>query len=112
VKYSPPNETVEVFVEERAKDAIVRVLDRGLGVDPREFEAIFQPFYRSERTADSAEGIGIGLSVCRRLVEAMGGEIWVSARPGGGSEFAFSLPRLVEDEVRTADEEVLSAATT
>jgi signal transduction histidine kinase len=97
VKYSPPDAPVDVYVEEAGDMAVVRVLDRGAGIDDDELEAVFQPFYRSDRTANDAEGIGIGLSVCKRLVEAMGGSIWGRAREDGGTEFGFSLPCVRDD---------------
>ncbi len=83
---------VEIVAGEDEPGAIVRVLDRGPGVSPAEGEALFRPFYRSARTARTSGGAGIGLYVCRRLVEAMGGHMWVRQRPGGGSEFGFWLP--------------------
>ena len=99
IKYSPASAPVEVVVEAKDGMAVLRVLDRGRGIDESEREAIFQPFYRSERTAKYAEGIGIGLSVCKRLIEAMGGEIWCHPREGGGTEFGFTLPLESEDSV-------------
>ncbi len=70
----------------------VRVLDSGSGIPPDEVEQVFRPFYRSRSTAGRAEGFGIGLTVCRRLVETQGGKIWAATRPEGGSEFGFTLP--------------------
>jgi signal transduction histidine kinase len=75
----------------------VRVRDRGPGVDPLEAQDIFDPFYRSASTAKMAGGAGIGLYVSRRLVEAMGGQIWATPRPAGGSEFTFVLPTYAGD---------------
>jgi K+-sensing histidine kinase KdpD len=54
-------------------------------------ESIFEPFYRSPRVDKLSSGVGIGLTVSKRLVEAMGGRIWALPRDGGGSEFGFSL---------------------
>jgi K+-sensing histidine kinase KdpD len=79
-------------------DMHVRVLDRGPGVPPEEINRIFGSFYRSERTARKAEGKGLGLTVCRRLVEAMGGTVWARPREGGGLEVGFSLPLAKETE--------------
>ena len=111
IKYSPPDDQVEVHVDEGAGMAVVRVLDRGPGVARNEQEAIFTPFYRSARTAATAEGIGIGLSVCKRLIDALGGSIWCAERDGGGCEFGFSLPLVAEDPpvVAASPEEPIAA---
>ncbi|HMO95690.1 MAG TPA: ATP-binding protein, partial [Tepidiformaceae bacterium] len=53
---------------------------------------IFERFYRSDRTAKLASGAGLGLAVCKRLVEAMDGEVWARPRDGGGLEVGFRLP--------------------
>ena len=74
----------------------VSVLDRGPGIAPEEAEEIFAPFYRSPRTALMVKGIGIGLTVCKRLIEAQGGRMFAEQRNGGGSEIGFTL--LIEDE--------------
>ena len=76
----------------------VRVLDRGPGFAPEEAERLFEPYYRSPEVVGVAIGAGIGLSVSRRLVEAMGGRIWARPREGGGSEFGSALRALDEDE--------------
>jgi two-component system OmpR family sensor kinase len=108
LKYSPSDTPVDVVVGDDGGMAVVRVLDRGPGIEETEREAIFQPFYRSDRTAHAAAGVGIGLSVCLRLVEAMGGALWYSARPDGGGEFAFSLPLVPEDAPRVMEDEPLA----
>jgi PAS domain S-box-containing protein len=96
-KYSPPDTVVTIQAEATPTEVLVRVLDRGSGINADETERLFDLHYRSPRTAGSVAGAGIGLYVCRGLVDAMGGAIWARPRPGGGSEFGFSLPRAVED---------------
>jgi PAS domain S-box-containing protein len=91
-KYSPDDAPVEVSVRRAGDEVEVVVADRGIGILPDELEHLFAPFYRSPRVAAEAAGVGIGLAVCKRLVEAQSGRIWVRPREGGGSEFAFTLP--------------------
>lgn len=95
-KYSPPGAPIEVTARAGEGEVQVRVLDRGAGISDEEIENIFRPFYRSARTAASAQGAGLGLAVCKRLIEAQGGRIWARRREGGGTEFGFALPTGVE----------------
>jgi PAS domain S-box-containing protein len=92
LKYSPPGSLVEVRTGTDASGRpCVEVLDRGIGVPDAELEAIFEPFYRSEAAVRTAAGMGLGLAVCGKLIEAQRGEIWANHRGGGGSVFGFSL---------------------
>jgi signal transduction histidine kinase len=92
-KYTSPDEPIEVEVAgDDGEAAVVRVLDRGIGLTVEEKEHIFEPFYRSARISGVAAGVGIGLSVCKRLVEEQGGRIWAASRAAGGSEFGFTVP--------------------
>ena len=92
VKYSPTGTPIDILVQAGKDEVAVRVLDRGRGLSEREAARVFEPFYRGSETAQMASGVGIGLFVCQRLVEAMGGRIWTRPREGGGSEFGFALP--------------------
>jgi signal transduction histidine kinase len=98
-KYSPIGSTVRLEVDSTASDVSVRVLDEGPGVSASEVEQLFTLFYRSPTTAASAAGAGIGLFVCRRLIDAMGGHVWARARMDGGSEFGFALEVYPPDEL-------------
>jgi signal transduction histidine kinase len=84
---APP--LVEVTAERRGEEWVVTVRDNGVGVDPDESTRIFGMFSRVD---SEANGVGIGLAVCRRVVEAHGGRIWVERPEGGGSAFRFTLP--------------------
>ncbi len=95
-KYSQPDSEINVIVDETSEGIRVRVLDRGVGIDPEEAAKIFELYYRSPETAGNVSGAGIGLYVCRVLVESMGGRIWGQPRPDGGSEFGFTLQRYDE----------------
>jgi PAS domain S-box-containing protein len=91
-KYSPPSAPLEVEVSAGDDYALVAVLDRGPGVAEEDMSAIFDKFYRSEATLKQARGVGLGLTVCKRLIEAQSGRIWAEPRLGGGLAVKFSLP--------------------
>jgi signal transduction histidine kinase len=95
-KYAPAESTVQVIVESGSADVVVRVLDEGPGIGEDAADQVFELFYRAPETARTANGSGIGLFVCRTLVEAMGGRIWAAPRDAGGSEFGFRLPAYEE----------------
>jgi signal transduction histidine kinase len=84
---APPH--VQVTAERRGEQWVVTVQDNGVGVDPDESTRIFGMFSRAD---SETNGVGIGLAVCRRVVEAHGGRIWVERPEGGGSAFRFTLP--------------------
>jgi PAS domain S-box-containing protein len=93
-KYSPPGSQIKVSVNEEPERLVIGVSDCGKGLSSSEQARIFGPFQRLENSRpDQARGAGLGLVVCRRLVEAHGGEIWVESKKGRGSTFFFSLPR-------------------
>jgi PAS domain S-box-containing protein len=92
-KYSPPASAIEVRVLQVANQVHVSVRDRGIGITEDEIQKLFTPFYRGEAARMIGNGVGIGLAVCRRLVETLGGTMTARPRRGGGSEFSFTLPR-------------------
>ena len=70
----------------------ISVSDRGPGISPDIAERLFQPFVTTKQ-----DGMGVGLSICRTIVEAHGGKIWAEARPGGGAVFRFTLRAATEE---------------
>jgi PAS domain S-box-containing protein len=95
-KYSPQSEPIGATIEGRDQRVIVSVLDRGPGIDEDELGRVFEPFHRGAAT-QRTKGLGLGLTVCKRLVEAQDGEIWAERRDGGGLCMSFSLPVCPEE---------------
>jgi hypothetical protein len=90
-KYSPPDKPIVVEITESPNEVRVSVIDDGPGVAPGEINLIFERFFRSGRTSGLASGTGLGLAVCRRLVDSMGGRIWADSPPGKGLAVSFAL---------------------
>jgi two-component system sensor kinase FixL len=76
----------------------VFVSDTGTGISPQAAEQLFQPFFTTK-----AEGMGVGLSISRTIVEAHGGRIWVEPNPAGGTVFRFTLPGVLQREITDDD---------
>jgi two-component system sensor histidine kinase KdpD len=91
LKYSDARANVELECRLVDEALIVDVCDRGIGLPPGEEEKIFQCFYRCQKL-DATSGLGIGLSICKGLIEAHGGNILAMRREGGGSIFRVTLP--------------------
>ncbi len=91
LKYTPPGSTISLSAHVRRKDLKVRVEDSGPGLAEGDEDKIFEKFYRGKAVAGQS-GVGLGLSICRAVVEAHGGRIWAENRPEGGASFNFSLP--------------------
>ena len=94
VKYSPGRPEITVVCNATGEEVIVSISDMGMGISLREQEQIFDRFQRAVRPMMQATpGAGLGLYICRAIVEAHGGRIWVDSTLRQGSTFSFSLPR-------------------
>ncbi len=93
IKYSPRGGDVRVFARREREHMLVGVADQGIGISDEDQERLFRKFERFGRLEGSSiQGVGLGLNVCRILVEAHGGRIWVESTPGQGSTFYFTIP--------------------
>jgi signal transduction histidine kinase len=93
LRYSPPHEPVEIRLIPQGREVVFEVRDWGPGIPIDEQARIFERFHRlGHYMTREPGGAGLGLYLAKRLVEAMGGRIWVSSRLGAGSVFSFALP--------------------
>ena len=93
LRHTNPGTEVDITLSVDASEAVVRVRDRGHGVEPDERARLFTPFYQTPR-GRSYGGTGLGLYISRRIVEGHGGRLWLEDTGKDGSVFAFALPLL------------------
>ena len=92
VKYSPPGAVVELTGKRKDSKSVFSVLDRGSGISEEDRDKIFQRFFQvGDVLHHTGPGLGLGLYIAKRIVEAHGGRIWYEPRDGGGSIFSFSI---------------------
>lgn len=92
VKFTPDGGEVTVAARRAGEQLLVTVADTGVGVAPEDRERIFESFQQGPREAPKAEGTGLGLTLSRRMVELLGGRLWLESEPGVGSSFSFTVP--------------------
>jgi len=92
-KYSAPDQNIVVETRADETEVTISVRDFGKGIPPADLDRIFDKFYRTDSSdAQAAYGYGLGLYVCRQLVQAQGGRIWAENHPDGGAVLSFTLP--------------------
>jgi two-component system, OmpR family, sensor histidine kinase KdpD len=90
-KYSLPGAVIDIAARVRPKDIVVEVADRGRGLATGDEQRVFEKFYRA--TPGGLPGsVGLGLTICRGILDLHGGRIWAENRDGGGACFRFALP--------------------
>lgn len=87
VKYSSEGTEVKLSARQKSTGVEISVSDQGIGISAEKLADLFQPFERLDKTSKQIKGLGLGLLVCKRLVEAHGGKIWVESEPGKGQLF-------------------------
>lgn len=93
IKYRSPDRKLRIHISTTVQDGMVQVCvaDNGIGISEKYYDIIFQAFKRLHSKA-RYEGSGIGLAICKKIVEIHGGNIWVQSKEGEGSSFYFTLP--------------------
>lgn len=111
VKFTPDGGSVVIGAVKVDTDLHVLVSDSGVGIPVQDRERIFDAFQQGGRGAPREEGTGLGLTLSRRIVELLGGRIWLQSEVGAGSTFGFSIPmRRTRGEIpRGADEQTLAS---
>ena len=99
IKYTPIGGAITLMSEEQEDIVCIKVADTGQGIDPKDFENIFEAFNQVGNARDFANtgSTGLGLTFCKIAMEAHGSQIKVSSKLGGGTTFYFNLPRVVVD---------------
>jgi signal transduction histidine kinase len=93
IKYNKPSGRVRVTLENEKDGVRITIADSGIGIPDKDLPHVFEPFYRSDR--DQAEGLGLGLSLVLNIVQRHSGSVDVISRPGDGTVFTVTLPRLI-----------------
>ena len=93
IKYSPRGGRVLVKLEASDRLVEVSIIDHGVGIPPDALPRVFDRFYRAPGTAGHVRGMGVGLHLCKQLIEAHGGTISVASQPDRGTTIRFQLPR-------------------
>ncbi|MCZ7551509.1 MAG: ATP-binding protein [Anaerolineales bacterium] len=90
-KFSEPGSPIYIAASQQGDEILILVADEGIGLAPADLPHVFDKFYRSKLTNQTA-GTGLGLSICKGFIEAQGGRIWAENGPVRGSVFSFALP--------------------
>jgi signal transduction histidine kinase len=91
-KFGPANTAIDLTIAVRHDSVHVAVADRGPGVSAEQAQHLFEPYYRAPATGGGKDGVGLGLSIVKSIIEAHNGQAGVESRRGGGARFWFSLP--------------------
>jgi two-component system OmpR family sensor kinase len=101
-KYSPPGSAIELTAVARPDATVIAIQDHGIGIEPKDLDKVFTPFFRTDRSrARETGGVGLGLALARRVVEAHGGTIHLASRVGVGTTVTLELHTPGEGGART-----------
>ncbi len=94
IKFTPDGGLISISAEADKENLTIIVQDTGKGIDDEDLDRLFQPYNRIESDRQNFSGLGLGLALCKQLIELHGGKIWVHSLKGKGTTFGFSLPVL------------------
>ncbi len=93
IKYSPPKSTISIHANQIGDDLVIRIKDQGIGIPADDFNKIFERFYRvGDDRVRHSPGVGLGLSICKEIIEAHSGKVWIESKLNHGTSVFFSLP--------------------
>ena len=92
IKFTPEGGAINVRACQDGERLVVNVQDSGPGIPNEEKRKLFVPYYQPSTDRSGLPGLGLGLVICKQIVELHGGSIWVQSEVGSGSTFSFSLP--------------------
>jgi signal transduction histidine kinase len=92
VKYSPAHTTITINCFVREHELQIDITDQGIGIPKEDKQRVFEPFRQLKRNSDAVKGAGLGLAICKGLIEAHGGKIWVQDQAAIGTTISFTLP--------------------
>jgi len=99
IKYTFPEKDIGISVDRKGNYVVVSVFDNGVGISPEDQKKLFTKFYRVDSSlTQETGGSGLGLSICKTIIERHGGKTWVESKEGEGSTFSFSIP--IAKEIR------------
>ena len=109
VKYTPDGTSIEIGAEAGTREVVFWVFDHGAGLPVGKEDMLFEKFYRGTKEG-AQSGVGLGLTICRAIVEAHGGTIHAENRSDGGAIFLFTIPVTDEPPQIASEEEQLASA--
>lgn len=93
LKFTPEEGSVSIKISDESHKVKVMVVDTGMGMDDHEVEHLFDKFYQVENVKHHQKGTGLGTSICKEIIESLGGKIWVTSKKGIGTTVNFTLPK-------------------
>jgi len=96
-KFTPRGGSIGLGARKRGSNLVIRVQDNGIGIPEEKQKRLFEPYYRARLGEGERRGLGLGLTLCKQVVELHRGKIWVESEEGKGSIFSFSLPLAREE---------------